>query len=590
MAPNRLEKQPLLSPQDSPTLMLSPASKTFVLRSSILLFLALIDLLVGCGVSQAMKNYMQDRLGYSFVATSSIRSTAACLGNLAPLLGAYIGDECWGPFRKAQVFGIVCVVTKLLLSFSAHPTILTDYLPLSNAIFLAILFVGNPLGNGCFTSNLVILGADQLADATPKQKQLYFSNFYLLRNVGCIFAFTYLAYLSVNGMEPYIPATFGYFATFSVCSVLLAIAVGLFIYHSDSFVKRQPQDKAFTGFFATIYTSTQVCPELKSIIGGFALFLASFFLNVAAILTDPKTETSHFLSYAAGALVVLGMFLWIFNGMDPSYLDRHPTMSLSDAADLKSVLRLLPFASFLVVWLVMFDQFDSNYQSMTQQTDLRLGSGRDAPQVPGSMLCLFDPLGLVILLPLLDHVIFPWIESKRGKPPSPYEKVLAGLSFGVVNMLWTAQVEVWRRDSGPIDLGDGLGPLLDLGSHQPMNNLPWTYMIPTYLLHSLCESLIQVTALDVFYNYVPGHLKCTAQATRSFMGAMGENVASIFVLGFAKFIPDNINHGHMEYLYYALGAAALVNAAGFAFVMQRMQFGMHDKVDPFQHSVNAAVS
>ena len=105
------------------------------------------------------------------------------------------------------------------------------------------------------------------------------------------------------------------------------------------------------------------------------------------------------------------------------------------------------------------------------------------------------------------------VRFRNDAPVSCFAKVTTGLLLASFAMFWTGGVEIWRRRAGPLDLQDGLGPVLDLGTHQPMNNVSWMTTIPIYVMIALCECLINIPTYDVFYSNVPLHLKSTAQAT-----------------------------------------------------------------------------
>ncbi|KAG9402392.1 hypothetical protein AC1031_007006 [Aphanomyces cochlioides] len=216
---------------------------------------------------------------------------------------------------------------------------------------------------------------------------------------------------------------------------------------------------------------------------------------------------------------------------------------------------------------------DVNFQSIAQQSELRLASGRLAPQVPGAMLAIFDSIGVLLIAPVMDYFIYPLVESWRQKKLSPFDKMATGYILVAFTMLWTAWVETWRRESGEIDLADGLGPLLDLGTHKPMNNLSWLYIAVSYLLSSLCECLINIPSYEMFYTYVPLHWKSSSQAMRSFMLALGANVASIFTLVFApRANMNDLNQGHLENMYYCMAVVAAINGAGFLYVIKTTNF------------------
>ncbi|KAH9070264.1 hypothetical protein Ae201684P_002629 [Aphanomyces euteiches] len=501
------------------------------------------------GITQAFKNFMEDKLHYSKISACTVRSTWTAFSSIVPLFGAYIGDERWGRYLALEFFTAWFVGGAGLVALSAHPTILTQYLPLANVVFLVSLFAGIAVGVGVFHPNIVSFGADQASALEASSKELFFSQYYLTANLGMTIAYTCLAYLSVNGMGQWIPLDYGYFATFLIAGAILVVALVIFSAYSSTYVKANPRHGAFTEVFSSMVESMKDCPELGFIVSGFGMFALSFHLNVVAILLPPTNTATTVITWIAGICVLLGMGSWIVHTLDVSFIDSHETLPHSVRSDLKQLLRMLLLACFHVMWQCVLDQMDVNFQSIAQQSDLRLASGRLAP-------------GARSKTPT---------ESKMTKL-SPFDKMATGYILAAFTMLWTAWVETWRRESGEIDLADGLGPLLDLGTHKPMNNLSWLYIAVSYLLSSLCECLINIPSYEMFYTYVPLHWKSSSQAMRSFMLALGANVASIFTLVFARDIPDDLNQGHLENMYYCMAVVAAINAAGFLYVIKTTNF------------------
>ncbi|OQR91121.1 Proton-dependent Oligopeptide Transporter (POT) Family [Achlya hypogyna] len=541
--------------------------------NAVVLMLEFVDALTYYGISQGFKNFMQDRLGYSQVGASSTRSTWTAFCDVVPLLSAYVADEHLGRFRTVALSGIWYCGGILLLALAAHPFVLTHHVDAANIAFLVAIFVGIGVGNGGFDSNLIALGADQFATSDDAAQEAFFSYFYLSINVGSTFSYGYLAYLCVDGMGDVVPAAYGYFATFLFCAVALVFAIAVFISQSHrhrapitAFVKTPPAQRAFTHTAAYFMSSAH---GLTSICLGLGCFCSALVLNFAAVFVTDMA-TTWVLSCTAGGLICVGGGLWLCKATDATAVDAacaglHPQA----ARDLVQVLQILPLGVFLIVWNAVYDQLDANFQSITQQCDLRWfpSAGRDAAQVPGAMLGVFDTLGVALWIPVLDRLVYPWL--RRRCAVSSMDKVAAGLFLSSAAMLWVAFVERWRRAAAPIDLGDGGGPVLDAGSHQPMNAVSWTITIPGYLAIALCECLVYIPAYEIFYSQVPVHLKSSAQALNSFMSALGDTLASVVTLLFAAVITDDLNDGHLEYMFAALGGIAAVNAVGFVLVMRQ---------------------
>ncbi|KAE8952011.1 hypothetical protein PR001_g33476, partial [Phytophthora rubi] len=197
----------------------------------------------------------------------------------------------------------------------------------------------------------------------------------------------------------------------------------------------------------------------------------------------------------------------------------------------KKLVRVLPYAAFTIIWNCAYDQTDANFQSITQQCDLRLDtSDPDSSQIPGAMLGVFDPIVIVICIPLLDSIVYPMYTKWAGKSPSQFGKAATGLAVAIVGIFWAGIFEVIRRNAGALHDENG-DPILDGGSSEPMNNITWGAAVPNYIFIGLAECLINVTSYDLVYSSVPTSLKSMAQAVILFMSSI---LTSVFTIMFSR--------------------------------------------------------
>ncbi|ETV93186.1 hypothetical protein H310_12790 [Aphanomyces invadans] len=537
------------------------------------LLMELAERLSYYGINQGLKNFMQKKLGWSAVSANSLKSTWTSLVYMSPLMGAYIADEKWGRYRTITTFGVLYLVGDALLATAAHPSVLARH-DVAECIFIVGLFVCIGFGTGAIKSNVITLGADQFNpnDASEtQQKATFFSYFYWCINFGATFAYGYLASLSVHGSS-LIPADYGYFACFAICTCVMACAlVSLRLGHAR-YIKLPPTSDAMSQLVRVLWQRRFRNVAANRIVWGFLLFVLSFVFNVLAAITESGRVV---LSLLAGLTSSVAIVFWVvygqrrIDGDDALRTDECPMHEKVAVDAVQKVVRILPFASFTIVWGCVYDQIDANFQSITQQCDLRL---TPTTQVAGAMLGIFDPLAIIVLIPLLDSYVYPLYERTFRSPPSAFGKTSAGLFLAAFLMFYVGLFEMYRRSSGQLHQNGAM--LRDEGSGSPMNNLHWAWNIPQYVGVALCECLINVTAYDIFYTQVPLHLKSTAQAINLFTVSMGSNVTSIFTLAFGQFIPNDLNLGHLEYMFFAVGSLALLNVAAYMAVMRRMQFGM----------------
>ncbi|TMW64232.1 hypothetical protein Poli38472_012854 [Pythium oligandrum] len=543
------------------------------------------------GINQGLKNYM-GKIGWSQVGSNSLKSTWTSICYLSPLLGGYIADEKWGRFKTLWVFGVWYTCGAFLIALSAHPSVMQSETA-ANIICNIGLFVGVAVGTGAIKANVITFGADQFDPNDPNevtQKEAFFSYFYIVINLGAIFSYGYLSVLCVQGSGA-IPREYGYFANFCICGGIMVVAYALFLLAYQRYVHFPPQDSAISKLWSIVRGNCKYSYEARMLYYGLIAFGVSFVFNLLAAFLAETASLGQYLSYLVVALCVFGMYAWIRYGMSTAYMDKSKASNGGQYNDemvdeIKMVIRVLPFACFMIMWECAYDQLDANFQSIAQQCDLRIGSDFEgdhgAPQVPGAMLGIFDPLTIIVLIPILDGFVYPLYTNVTGRLPSAFGKVLTGLVVSTFTMFWAGAFEVIRRDSGELRWTDPTGlehPIFDQGSDQPMNRISWGYAVPMYVLVAVAECLINVTAYELFYNEVPVYLKSTCQAINLFMVAMGSNLTSTFTLIFQDYIPQSLNDGHFEYMYYTLGALSVVNTIAFVIVMQWMDFGMNKDDD-----------
>jgi peptide/histidine transporter 3/4 len=400
-----------------------------------------------------------------------------------------------------------------------------------------------------------------------------------------------LADVCVNG-SGIISARYGYFGTFLICTIVMALALCSLMFGKSRFVFHKPTDRSVSTLTRLLFQSPRFHVKGSVFLYGTLVMFLSIFINLAAAATTDSSHLSQALAYISALAVLAGIISWVICGLDPSFLDRAKksqggTFDDRQVDGYKALVRVFPMNAFTIVWNCVYDQIDANFQSITQQCDLRWNRSKpDSWQIPGAALGVFDPIVIVLAIPFIDSCIYPLYTKLVGKRPSYYGRMVAGLILAVVGVVWAGIFEILRRNSGAL-MYNGQ-PIKDDGSEVPMNHMYWAASIPMYLLVGLAECFINVTAMDWCYASVPLSLKSTAQAVNLLMTSMGSSLTSAFTLMFGGFTPSNdLNEGHLEYMYFAMGVVGVINVVGFIWTMIKMNFGMHDSpvyVEPDEES------
>ncbi|ETL35199.1 hypothetical protein L916_12642, partial [Phytophthora nicotianae] len=127
---------PLKSPMGSPAVPYEPVQTMWEARPrkyksvlfqvcSFILMMELAERLSYYGINQGLKNFMQ-KIGWSLVSASALKSTWTSICYLTPLFGAYLADERWGRFRTILTFGIWYCIGDFLVAIAAYPTVMTN--------------------------------------------------------------------------------------------------------------------------------------------------------------------------------------------------------------------------------------------------------------------------------------------------------------------------------------------------------------------------------------------------------------------------------------------------------------------------------
>ncbi|KIY94030.1 hypothetical protein MNEG_13932 [Monoraphidium neglectum] len=143
------------------------------------------------------------------------------------------------------------------------------------------------------------------------------------------------------------------------------------------------------------------------------------------------------------------------------------------------------------------------------------GGGGDGPggdenggfviRIPSATMALFNTGAIILLVPLYDKVVDPWL-TKMGRKLTLLQKIGWGMMVAALAMLYAAGIESWRLslfrsshggdDPGPVaGGGDGGGG----GDYERVAiNIMW--QSPAYILVGASEVLASVGQLEFFYD------------------------------------------------------------------------------------------
>ncbi|KAG2960061.1 hypothetical protein PC118_g22708 [Phytophthora cactorum] len=549
-----------------------------------LLILTACEEVTSFAIGQSLKNFFQ-KLGWSNKGSTSMKLTYDSFSQFMCIVAGYIADERLGKFKTLLSAATLDSFGLLFLVIAALPVVLDNHLGVSKAIFNIGLFLGVAVSQICLRSLVISYGGDQFSPAAPpSEKALFFSIQYWVANIGAFIGYAVFPSVSIHGFGA-IPADYGYVSVYLVGFVMLVIFVGLLWATRKRYINVPPTKQSVALVIKIVLNHAKKNFNAQMVVLGTVLYIAAFLLNILASILSDHGEVGHNISYACGVMIVIATILWVYFGKSSEFMESAKDTvggrfdpELVDGV--KQVIRILPFNAFNVFWWVCQNQRGNN-QSIVQQTDTRLGSGPFSSQMPGPTVQMFNPIGVLIFVPLMEKVVYPLYEKHAGKPASRYGKVLAGYCTAVVAMIWTGCYEIIRRSTSPLTYVDSTGVtqfMINDDGNQVMNDIPWWTAIPQYLLVALAGVMIAIPSYDINYSEVPQSMRSTSIALGFFVNSMGSTLLSIIVLLFGKYIPANLNNGHIEYMFFTLAAIMVVNIFFYVIVMNKMQLGMIPRV------------
>lgn len=171
------------------------------------------------------------------------------------------------------------------------------------------------------------------------------------------------------------------------------------------------------------------------------------------------------------------------------------------------------FLWYPLYWLA-YGQMTNNLTS--QAATMKLGS------VPNDIVSNFNPLFIVLLIPIMDQVVYPTLR-KMGISTSPIKRITCGFFMASAAMISAAVTQYYIYKLGPC------------GDHPSANtcdeNAPisvWVQLLP-YGLIGFSEIMASVTSLEYAFTKAPVNMRSTVTAIALFMNAFSSAIAQALV-------------------------------------------------------------
>lgn len=551
------------------------------------------EIMAIAAVGNNLITYVFNDMHYSLPKSANIVTNFVGTIFLLSILGGFLADSYLGSFLTIIIFGLIELTGYIVMAVQAHlPRLKPDKCNILNSeevckqpkgvqaffLFLGLYLVA--LGSGCLKPNMIAHGGDQFDanDAKDRRKiSTYFNFAYLSFCIGELIALTFLVWIQSRcGMDV------GFAVSASVMVLgLVSITTGTPFYRN-----RLPQGSVLTRIAQVLVAAAHKrrlsCPSDPRMLHE---LLDSYPYNYhmeKSILKN--TQPDRQLLFHTDQFRFLDKAAIVDQNEDGS---PWKLCTVTQVEQVKLVIRVIPIFACTIVMNCILAQLQTFSVQQGSTMDNRLGS--NSFHVPAASLQAIPYIMLVILVPLYDTVLVPFLRGLTGKETgiSQLQRIGIGLFISTFSMVTAALVEAKRkqvaRNSGLMENSDN------------KVSLPLTifWIAPQFLVFGLSEMFTAVGLIEFFYSQSPEGMQSLLTALTYCSYSFGFYLSGVLVSIVNKVTSsgshggwlsdNNLNKDHLDLFYWMLAVLSFINFLNYIFWSRWYKYN-----PPFSHQASQA--
>ncbi|KAL2512972.1 Protein NRT1/PTR FAMILY 8.1 [Abeliophyllum distichum] len=476
------------------------------------------------------------------------------------LLGAFLADAYLGRFRTIIIFSCVYSVGMVLLTLSAsieslHPPKCTKKpcIPASTSqtsiLYCSLALIA--LGTGGIKPCVSSFGADQFDMSDEKEvvkKYSFFNWFFFAINMGALLGITLLVYIQVE---------FGWTWGFAIPTVAMFCSVLILAAGFPKYRYQKPTGSVFTRFFQVVVASFRNhCKGVEVGRGGDLFEVNTRESDIFGARKLAHTEQYRFLDKAA-----------VVRDVEGNTKNRWRLCTVTQVEEFKSFIRILPIWASTIALSISFAQLSTFFLSQAAKMDRKLGPHFE---IPSGSVPVFSAINALILVPVYEKLIVPYLRIKTGHPRgiTSLQRMGIGLFVSILALFSAALVEKMRRN------------------HSNPSSLSVFWLFPQCFLIGTAEVFTYVGQLEFFYDEATDGTRSISSALFLSEIGIGSWISTAIVkiiegaTGGEKkgWLRDDLNKSKLDYFYWILTGISGLNFLVYILVAWKYKGGIDRSV------------
>ncbi|XP_027185275.1 protein NRT1/ PTR FAMILY 2.6-like [Coffea eugenioides] len=490
-------------------------------------------MLAGGGWMSNLVVYLIDKFNIKSIDATQIINVINGSTSLFPVVGAILADSFLGCYTVIWISAFVSLLGIILLVLTAtvdsmkpQPCHLnaSSFCTPPSTLQYAVLYTALTLGCiGAWGTRFTLgtMGADQFTK--PREQGVYFNWYFFTMYTSAVTAST-----AIVLVEDSVSWAWG----FGICVVANILGLALFLVGSPFYRYVKPEGSPFTALARVIVATIRkwkgpLSPNSDDYYYGPG---GEFRTELAT-----PAESLRFLNRAAlrseGDINPDGSIAKIWN-----------LCTIQEVEDLKSLIRIFPLWSSSIFLSTPIGIQLSLTTLQALIVDRHLGPHF---QVPVGSVLVVALISTSICLSFFDKFLWPTWKKLIGRPPKPLQRIGVGHVLNISAMAISAMVEAKRLKMAK--------------SHQNMSVL---WLMPQLVMVGVGEAFHFPGQVGFYYQEFPTSLKTISTAMVSLLIAVAFYLSTALIHSVRKttgWLPDNINNGRLDYVYWMLVVIGVLN-------------------------------